>query len=58
MKRGKKGYIMLMAAGILGKRVEDVTQPQYLAAKALFLAIAYDAFPDVQAEFTRRLKAC
>ena len=58
MKRGKNWFIRGLAAEILHKRICDVTEAQYLVAKKLFLAIAYDATEEVREKFRNELMSC
>lgn len=51
---GKERFIMLMAQGILN-RGTPVTEAQFNDAKALFLAKAYNATPEVVKKFTDKL---
>lgn len=53
---GKDRFIILMAAGLLNRGVSSVTEAQYKDAKALFLAKAYDATPEVVKKMTDKLR--
>lgn len=53
---GKNRFIRMMAAMELGKKVVEVTHAQYTSAKALFLAMAYDATPEVVSKLKDRLR--
>lgn len=53
---GKDRFIILMAAGILNRGVSSITETQYKDAKALFLAKAYDATPEVAKKLTDKLR--
>lgn len=52
---GKDRFIMLMAKGILN-RGTAITEAQFKDAKALFLAKAYNATPEVLEKLTSKLK--
>ncbi len=53
---GKDRFILLMAAGLLNKGVNAITETQYKDAKTLFLAKAYDATPAVVKNLTDKLR--
>lgn len=55
IENGKVVFIRNMAAQILDKRPLDVTAAQLKAARALFLAQAYDAVPSVVQSLTKKV---
>ena len=54
--RGKNLFIKSLASEHLNRPVAFITDRQYAAAKALYLAMAYDAFPEVIETFTKQLR--
>lgn len=51
---GKERFIIHMAKTILGR--PEISEQQFRDAKALFLAKAYDATPEVIQKFTDKLR--